>query len=365
MIDINFNVLEFINYISSPHFGHLELRKMRKFTSAILLVFLFLPHMLLSQDTFPTLRLKFDTRFDFSAKIPMQDSLSTLSSFDGKYLNIILEGEITDKFSYKYRQRMILSSKLGYQSFFNATDWLYINYKINKNFSVSGGKQVIAIGGFEYDSAPIDLYLWSTFWNNVTCYQIGGTVNYTTRGDKHNIRFQIVNSPFATQALQGIYAYNLIWYGDFNRFNTIYSLNRIEYEKGHYINYIALGNKISINNFSIELDLMNRFSKHQNDFLADYTVISHLNYTVNNKITLFLKAGYDQNKAQEPTAMFIYDRYVKPGTEYLFYGAGLEYFPLKDSKDVRIHAVWASNNDQLQYHTLNIGVRWQMNVLNK
>jgi len=334
---------------------------MRKFITAILIAFLFLPQILLSQDTFPSVRLKFDTRFDLTTKIPVQDSLSTLSSFDGKYLNIILEGEINDKFSYKYRQRMILSSKLEYQSFFNATDWLYLTYKIN-NFYVSGGKQIIAIGGFEYDSAPIDLYFWSTFWNNVTCYQIGGTVNYKTTDDKHSIGFQITNSPFSTQTLQGIYAYNLIWYGNFNKFNTIYSLNRIEYEKGHYINYIALGNKFGINNFSVELDLMNRFSERQNDFFADYSVIGNLKYSVNDKIIIFIKAGYDQNKAQEPTSMFYYDRYVEPGTECLFYGIGVEYFPIKDKKDVRIHAVWASTNDLLQYNTFNIGVRWQMNV---
>ncbi|MDD2195828.1 MAG: hypothetical protein PHE03_09095 [Bacteroidales bacterium] len=338
---------------------------MRRFITVMVFAFIFLPKFLLSQDTFPNVGLKFDTRFDFTAKIPMQDSLSPLSSFDGKYLNIILEGEINDKFSYNYRQRLILDSKPGYHSFFNATDWLYLSYKINRNISISGGKQIVAIGGFEYDAAPIDVYLWSEFWNNVTCYQIGGTVNYKTTDEKHNIGFQITNSPFSTQTLQNIYSYNLIWYGNFDGFNSIYSLNRIEYEKGHYINYITLGNKFSFSNLSVEVDLMDRFSEHQKNLFADYSVISNLKYAVNSKIKLFVKAGYDENKAQEPTAMFIYDRYVEPGTEHFFYGAGVEYFPISNSKDVRLHAVWASNNDRLQYHTFNFGVRWQMNIIKK
>lgn len=338
---------------------------MRRVITAIFFAFLFLPHILLSQDTFPTVRLKFDTRFDFTAKVPMQDSLSTLSSFDGKYLNIILEGEINEKFSYNYRQRMILDSKPNYQSFFNATDWLYLTYKINKNFSVSGGKQVVAIGGFEYDSAPIDLYFWSTFWNNVTCYQIGGMVNYKTTDDKHTIGFQITNSPFTTETLQSLYSYNLIWYGTFNRFNTIYSLNRIELEKGQYINYIALGNRFSVRNFSLEVDLMDRFSDHQKNLLSDYSVIGNFKYSVSNKINLFVKTGYDENNAQKPTDPFIYDRYVVPGTEYFYYGAGVEYFPINNSSDLRIHAVWYSNNDALQYQTFNVGARWQMKILKK
>lgn len=338
---------------------------MRRFITLLLIAFAFLPNILLSQDTYPTVRLKFDTRFDFTAKIPVQDSLSTLSSFDGKYLNIILEGEINDKFSYNYRQRMILDGIPGYQNFFNATDWLYLSYKINNNFSVSGGKQTIAIGGYEYDAAPIDMYLWSKFWNNVVCYQIGATVSYKTTDEKHNIGLQITNSPFSTQTLQNIYAYNLIWYGDFNRFNTIYSFNRIEYEKGNYINYITLGNKFSMGNYSLELDLMDRFSEHQSNLLADYTVIGNLKYTAHDKVKLFVKAGYDENKAQAPDAAFIYDRYVEPGTEYFFYGAGIEYFPIRNSSDVRLHAFWASNNDPVQYNTFNFGVRWQMNVLKK
>ena len=338
---------------------------MKRVITAILFAFLFLPNAILSQDAMPNLRLKFDTRFDYTVKVPVPDSLSTLSSFDGRYLNIILEGEITDKFSYNYRQRMILDSKPDYQSFFNATDWLYLTYKINKNFSVTGGKEVIAIGGFEYEAAPIDLYFWSDFWNNVVCYQIGGTVKYKTTDEKHTIGFQITNSPFTTRSLQGIYAYNLIWYGDFNGFSTIHSLNRIEFEKGHYINYLTLGHKFNLGNFSLEVDLMDRFFDRQKNLLADYSVIGNLKYAISNKITLLAKAGYDENHSQKPDELFIYDRYVEPGTEYFFYGAGIEYFPISNSKDIRIHAVWSSNNDPLQYNTFNVGARWQMNVLKK
>ncbi|MDD2562898.1 MAG: porin [Salinivirgaceae bacterium] len=338
---------------------------MKRVITAIVFALLFLPQVVLSQDTVPTVRLKFDTRFDFTAKVPMQDSLSTLSSFDGKYLNIILDGEINDKFSYNYRQRMILDSKPTYQSFFNATDYLYLTYKINRNFSVAGGKQIVAIGGFEYDEAPIDIYFWSNFWNNVTCYQIGGSLNYKTSDDKHTIGFQIVNSPFTTESLQGIYAYNLIWHGNFDGFNTIYSLNRIEVEKAEYINYITLGNKFSINKLSVEVDLMDRFSDNQTNLFSDYSIIGKFKYSLNNKLSLHVKAGYDQNKSQEPTDLFIYDRYVIPGTEHAFYGAGVEYYPINDSRDLRIHAVWTSNNNTLQYQTFNIGVRWQMNISKK
>lgn len=337
---------------------------MKKVITTILLAFL-LPNIVLSQDENPKIRLKLDTRFDFETRIPTNKDSNSLSSIDGKYLNIIIDGEINDKFSYNYRQRLILDGKNGYQSFFNATDWIYLTYKMNSNFFLSAGKQVVAIGGYEYDAAPIDQYFWSDFWNNVVCYQFGATLNYKSNNEKHNIGFQITNSPFANKSMENIYSYNLIWYGNMNWFNTIYSVNMVEYEKGHFINYIALGNKFNVGDFSLELDLMNRASSKQYNFFSDYSLIGNLIYNVNNKLRIFGKAGHDENKSQQAWDNFIYDRFVLPGTRYNFCGLGVEYFPIKDSKDVRLHAYWATNNNEKQYNTFNIGLRWQMKVLQR
>ena len=45
--------------------------------------------------------------------------------------------------------------------------------------------------------------------------------------------------------------------------------------------------------------------------------------------------------------------------EIFFYGAGLEFFPVKD---VRIHAVWASNSHLTQGHYINVGLTWNFNL---
>lgn len=331
------------------------------------LITLFFPAVLVSQDTNPKVSLKLDTRFDYTLKIPTTSGYETQSSFDGKYLNIILDGAINDKFSYNYRQRLILDGIADYRSFFNATDWMYLTYRPNHNWWVSGGKQVVAIGGFEYDSAPIDQYFWSDFWNQVICYQLGATVGAKSSNERHSVAFQITNSPFTSHSLQGIYAYNLIWYGHFNHFRTIYSVNRIEYAKGDYINYIALGNRFEVGKFSCEMDYMNRVADSQKSLFADFSVIGDMRYAVNDKVTAFVKLGYDENSAQpsdtEPAQ--VYDRFVVPGTKYFYCGAGAEYFPIKNNKDVRLHGYVASNNNDPQYLTLNVGVRWRMRVLER
>ena len=113
---------------------------MRKILTVFLLLALILPTISHSQDIYYKIRLKFDTRFDFETRVSSNKDSSTLLSIDGKYLNIILDGSINEIFSYNYRQRMILNGIDGYKSFFNAKDWVYITYKMNDNFSLSGGK---------------------------------------------------------------------------------------------------------------------------------------------------------------------------------------------------------------------------------
>lgn len=348
--------------------NYLDVRKI----GTLLLLINLLPLFSFSQDVNPKVRLKFDTRFDFETWVPTNKDSNTVSSINGKYFNIIVDGEINEKFSYNYRQRFSMNAVDNFQlagkenmSNFHSIDWAYLNYKINESFTLSAGKQVVMIGGWEYDYAPIDQFFWSDFWNNVYCYELGAMINYTSPNKNHNLGFQISNSPFSTKNLSSLYSYNMIWYGNMDWFKTIYSVNMVEYLKGHFINYIVLGNKFNVGKFSLELDLMNRASSEQSNFFDDYSIIGNGIYNINKKLRVFAKAGYDQNKAQNPQEIFVYDRYVVPGTEYLFYGIGMEYFPIKDKKDVRIHAFWASNNADVKYNTFNIGVRWQMKVLER
>ena len=53
--------------------------------------------------------------------------------------------------------------------------------------------------------------------------------------------------------------------------------------------------------------------------------------------------------------------FVASGDDYLFYGAGLEYFPLKDNRDIRLHAAWSSNA-YTKRHAINVGLTWQFDV---
>ena len=317
----------------------------------------------------PKISLKFDVRFDGTytgfADKDSEEAKEDEGGFVGRYLKLIADGKINEKISYGFRHRLYMEHTKP-KEFFSSTDWAWLTFHFNRSFSVTAGKQIVGIGGCEYDYAPIDMYFWSDFWNNVKPYQIGINIAYTNPRQTHTIKFQITNSPFSTKALENIYAYNLLWYGTFGWFQTLYSVNMMEYEKGHFINYIALGNKFTFKNFSVDLDYMNRASFGQDHFFADFSIIGKVDYAIGKYFKVFAKGGYDQNKAQEAGAAFIYDRYVVPGVKYGFYGAGMEYFPLNTkNNNVRIHAFWTSNNSKPVPQTFNIGIRWQMKVLER
>ena len=313
---------------------------------------------------------KMDVRFDGEVTRYGKDKgLGTDEEYDGgfvgRYLKLLVNGKIDERFSYSFRHRIYVGQTEP-RSFFNATDWANVTFSVNDRLSVTAGKQMVCIGTIEYDYAPIDVYFASDFWNHVSPFQIGVNMGVTI-GKGHQIYAQITNSPFSTEALENIYAYNIIWYGKIAGWmNTIWSVNMLEYEKGHFINYLALGNKFLLGRVSADLDYMNRYAGKGTAFFEDFSLHGKLAYAVSESVNIFAKGGYDVNNAQEEGTAFAYDRYVLPGVELGFYGAGVEYFPIKSAKQsVRLHAFWHSNTSTPVPQTFNVGLRWQMNVLER
>lgn len=318
----------------------------------------------------PAVSIRMDVRFDGEAvtygKYDVDgERPSADAGFVGRYLKLLADGKINDKFSYSFRQRLYTGHSDPKQ-FFSATDWASVTYRPNSKFSVTAGKQMVCIGTIEYDYAPIDVYFASDFWNHVSPFQIGVNVGWSP-SKNHTFYFQMVNSPFSKEAMESIFAYNVIWYGKLSpSFSTIYSVNMIEYEKGHFINYIALGNKFKVGNGELDVDYMNRYAGKGTAFFEDFSLHGKLAYPVSDCVNLFAKGGYDVNRAQVADAPFIYDRYVLPGVELGFYGAGVEYFPVKDAKQsLRLHAFWYSNTSDPVPNTFNVGVRWQMKLIER
>lgn len=331
----------------------------------ILCVAFSLPAIADTSDTDELLKLEVAARIDYQFDSRSGHTDNSETGFRGKYLVIRADGQIVKGLTYSWRQRL---NKLHEdQSFFDATDWVYLNYDIDR-WHLQAGKEVVAIGGYEYDRAPIDLYSCSVFWNNIPCYDLGVSAGYDiTPGDR--LTFQAVQSPFFTKENRNLYAYNLMWNGHHGFFDTIWSANMIEYRKGQYINYIALGNKFTYRNVMLELDLMNRAASRQVFFFRDCSVMAELSWSPASKWRIYGKFTYDVNRSGTDS-----DYTVLDGTELSMAGAGVEFFPLRKGRHIlRIHAdafySWGRNTNPdnvMQHNTMfaSVGLTWHMNLLN-
>ncbi len=306
--------------------------------------------------------LKFNTRADFDYEYFDNNNINDRVGFAAKFLNIMLDGKINDKFEYHWRQRL---NRTNFTSnFFEATDWAYLSYHINDNLTLSAGKQVVAIGGFEYDYAPIDVYFYSDFCNIMpSCYEFGTSLTWGfIKGQA--LTFQISNSIFKQQPFDGLLAYNFLWNGNITDFwKTLYSVNLIEFQRNQYVNYIALGNQFYFGDFVIDLDYTNKYIDGQENFFSDFTLATQVKYQLP-QLNIFAKLSFDQNKSEY--SRFVSPDYwtmtVAPGTDYMLYGGGVEYFPIKNSKDVRLHAIISSNNREPANLFLNAGITWNMRI---
>ena len=178
-------------------------------------------------------RIGVEARFDYLNEALEGNQIDAASGFKARYINFRLDGQILPNFTYSWRQR--LNKVNSASDFVNNMDWFHLTYKPIKNLAISAGKQVVMIGGFEYDRAPIDIYFCSEFWNNVNCYQIGASVAYTTNDGNDTILFQACQSPYDTASTSvDYYAFNLYWSGTHGCYTALYSLNFMQYAPGKY-----------------------------------------------------------------------------------------------------------------------------------
>lgn len=326
-----------------------------------------------------TLALEARADFDYY-NIKTQDTLTSKNSgFTGRYLNFKIAGNITEKFYYAYRQRFNFKNLNTVSDFFDKTDYLYLGWQATDNFALSAGKQIVAMGGIEYDLAPIDVYYHTVQWDNIYCYQFGVNAFFNTNDKKNEFTVQFTNSPLSGQNLSGLYNYSACWRANYKHFGPVCSINFYEYKNGKFLNVIALGTTFRFGLVYGYLDYTNRAIEGQkNFFFDDMTIDGRLGvYFLKDKMSVFVKAGYDVNKAQDKDIdkEEIGDLLVLPGTDVTFYGGGVEYFPLKGKQDIRIHAFFAINDAKCLPGTVvvnnrhscqaNVGLTWRINFIKR
>lgn len=293
------------------------------------------------------------------------------TGFIGKYIALKAHGELTKGLTYTWRQRFSRTPKDN--TFWDQTDILDLNYQMGK-WDFGAGKQVVMVGGYEYDRAPINLMCPNLFITNVGCYQFGVSAGYQLTNDD-KLAFQISQSFFATPSDRNLYSYNLMWRGgrdlsDRLRLENIWSVNEVEYLKGKYCNYVALGNKLVIDKkYTVLLDLMTR-TYPENKAFKNNTFMLEGSWDITPKWKATVKASYDCNRGVNMTDK----TEIARGTELTIAGAVMEWYPINNGKHLlKVHAAafgsFGDNRnpaEMMQKDTFyaSLGLTWHMNLFN-
>lgn len=287
------------------------------------------------------------------------------SGIKGEYLNVRVDGQIVRGLTFSYRQRL---NKNSDRTFWDATDWCHLDWQATDDWALSVGKQVVAIGGYEYDRAPIDLYFCSEFWGNIPCYQLGLSASHAL-SSHDQLLLQVCNSPFRAEAGNDTYAINLLWSGQHGCWETLWSVNRMEWMPDQWMTYVALGNNLKLGpTVNLNLDLMNRATEGHAFWGKDCSVMAELNWRPSSAWRLYTKYTYDVNHSGK-----LGDWCVRDGTEMQSVCAGFESMPLSRHRDaVRIFGgasyCWGKNGNTAPYLTdrrlqVQLGLKWKINLL--
>ena len=311
------------------------------------------------------LNIFFDTRIDYQREYLDGDAFKDNCGFKGKYFMLTLNGNINNRFSYTWRQRLNVV-KNG-NSFFDGTDKMMLTYKITPKWEITGGKFGMYFGSWEYDRNPIFIYDYSEWTNQISCYKFGAMLTYNVT-EKDHLYAQFMESPFnGVNGNKDMYSYHLTWYGFHDWIETTYSANLLEYTPGNFMYYLCLGNRLKFGKATMELDVINRASDDHGFFFKDYSLIGELAVAPNDYCSIFAKGAYTVNNTDSPADLCVY-----AGTELTQVSGGVEFFPLKQDKSLRIHAQygyhWGNNTNPAavvkdDQHVMSVGMLWQMDMV--
>lgn len=316
-------------------------------------------------------------RFDVNPYAPIKGGYSGFD-FGNSSLYTFLDGSVGD-FSYSFAGHWFssdwASTKALYENAFRSDDvdfidWLTLSYQVGQ-FGFTVGKDMLAIGTWELDYYDVDVHtsLVSPFWHKMAIYQWGGEVNYTSKDESTWLRFQFGTSPFGERPFASkLFTYSLYWSGEYGCFSPIWSTNFVEYERGKFLNIIALGNSFSVGDFTIEVDYMNRASSVKRFFNQEWSISGQLLYNYKDKVEAFVKGGYEnynsdlfgyEYESADDIWFIPTDNSLCP--KYWYAGCGIHYFPLRESRDLRLHAV-AAYNSFANSVSISLGATYHFNL---
>lgn len=233
-------------------------------------------------------------------------------------------------------------------------DYFYFDFTPLERFSIRIGKDMMAMGGFEYDDWDwdVDYDLASTLWQNLTTYQWGASIAWNNEAETTSFRLQAVSSPFSYNSKDiarpwhnGLGSYFFLHEGEYadGVFETRNSLGYIANDTASGLLNAVLGFKANVcEGLSLNVDLFDAYyvggKNPKENIFHTLGVVKYEDPA--EKWEIMGKFGYENGWFRSS----VFDLEDNEMSRHQFFGGvTAAYFPLREKKDLRIQATLACN----------------------
>ena len=289
----------------------------------------------------------------------------------------LFEGDLTENLSFSVSNHwaafeqlddVLAPTKTLYQNTLysydtNWLDWAYMTYSFGQ-FAVTLGKDMITTGGLEFDDYDFEVHpaLVSSYWHELACYQWGGKFAFTTPSESDTFSLQVTTSPFGDRPFASkLFNYSLEWRGEHGPLETIWSATALGTEPGKYQPVFTLGQRLNFDSITVGLDAFSVIGdedEEENVILhRGITLMPSILYSPSEKFDILAKGGYENYSLET----VLDDEPVK----HWWAGLAFHWYPLKDSQDLRVHAVAAyrpGNEDFFAPVSLTVGLLYNISI---
>lgn len=280
------------------------------------------------------------------------------ATFRADYLRLQVNARITDWITVRWYQHLNKSFRTGSVDGMPASvDCLGVGFEWTPTLSSFIGKQYADFGGFEYDADPAEVYEYSDFGNEVTCFLLGANLMWQVTPTQE-LRVQVVDGrsdsaeetygvlPAGFRAAKVPLGYTLNWNGAFcgERLTTRCSFTAFHEGRGENVWMGALGAAWREGRFGAYVDVMGSAEGIDKLGLLSevsqgtetgaratdcgyVTVVSRLDFRPLPKLNVFVKGSY------ETAGLYRAGNGMERGNYRRTWGVqgGVEYFPMTEN----------------------------------
>lgn len=300
-------------------------------------------------------------QFYTSAAAYLTDGKLDEAAFRINTVRLEILGDFGKNFSYHFRQSYNkYSNPHALDNLPSSVECALVNWKLKPRFTLTAGKQVIQLGGYEYWVNSIKVREFSDFNNNVSCYQAGvnGAIMLSptqllnvqvlnNRGGSDDDTF-LYGRPQGVEKARVPMLSTVNWDGFFldNGLNLRYSASWGQLADKRNIMYLTAGNVWKKGPVLAYVDLM--YSREGLDskglvselsanraeggvtaqHVAYFTTIANFDYRIHTHWNLYAKGAYETGSVYK--ANNCYDKGLYRRTWNM--QACVEFFPMKNSE---------------------------------